>query len=419
MAGYKYFASLNNRYDLNLLQRSRDVFLFNAISDLRYERWPFQHDLKPFQFYRILSQLDSDSYAGFLKVNGLFDIRGKQFERIPQGIDAISYHCGESFRFDYDFLIRQKNGVAQIFDAIDNWVSPRQTGFSWRHDLVVAVRDKHSGLFDSLLTLNPKARFVFRYDLLKLYRERISSLWNAIPCDFLARQNILFDANRYLFAVQPIHYQSLVRPGWRILARNIETENLLELGFIDADREDRSLPDIFLPDGQYEISVLTSSLFWKDAVDHSSRTIVVGADPEMTPLPVIHNLRSAVADGATTIYWSASHSEIDECVFGVWFSNATPVDTDRPPDVTIWHSSSMTEYQTSFEQQAPAWVAVAAIKPGNEMAKGKVHELFLDWSNTPPRAPDDVMVLNATLPAFDAKIETQHEDDPFMTLWSG
>ncbi len=105
MAEYRYFASQNNRYDLNLLRRSRDVFPLDAVSDLRYERWPFQHDLKPFRFYRILSRFDSDGYASGLRLSGLFDIRGMQFEAIRQSFDAISYHCGESFRFDYDFLI--------------------------------------------------------------------------------------------------------------------------------------------------------------------------------------------------------------------------------------------------------------------------------------------------------------------------
>ncbi len=76
----------------------------------------------------------------------------------------------------------------------------------------------------------------------------------------------------------------------------------------------------------------------------------------------------------------------------------------------------MTEYQTTFEQHAPAWVAVAAIKPGNEMAKGKVHELFLDWSNTPPRAPDDVMVLSEPLPVFDADVFERPLEDMDLAL---
>ena len=64
----------------------------------------------------------------------------------------------------------------------------------------------------------------------------------------------------------------------------------------------------------------------------------------------------------------------------------------------------MTEYQTSFSQNAPAYVAIASIRPGNETEKGKVHQIYLDWSNIPPRAPDDVMVLPEVLPAFDPEI---------------
>ncbi len=122
---------------------------------------------------------------------------------------------------------------------------------------------------------------------------------------------------------------------------------------------------------------------------------------------------------------SLSESELDDCVFGVWYGSDSPVDTERPPDVTVWYSSSMTEYQTSFEQQAPAWVAVAAIKPGNEMEKGKVHELYLDWSNITPRAPDDVMVLEDRLRRLEqseqepAGMQRPTVADPFTTLWNG
>ncbi len=264
-----------------------------------------------------------------------------------------------------------------------------------------------------------------------------------------SRSTYRYDAFLYFFNEYPAHKQSFVRPGWRIVAKNLETEQLFDLGFIDADAEDRSIvietdfSSTFddqrpsgagdgngaaapirgeaarFPDGVYEIFILTSSLFWRDARDGNIRTITVGADPEISPLPVIHNLRSAVADGATTIYWSASHSEIDECVFGVWFSNATPVDTNRPADATVWYSASMTEYQTSFAQNAPAWVAIAAMRIGDETKIGKVHELYLDWSNVKPRSPDDVMVLDDPLSAFDTEIETRREDDPFTTLWNG
>lgn len=413
MADYKYFATLHGRFDLNLLRRSGESFSFDAVSDLRYEQCLIQHDLKPLQFYRAATVLDSDSYSGFLRVNGLLDIRGMQFETMPQEIDAFSYRSSETFRFAWDFLIWQKNGVVQTWDAIDAWGVLRQTSFSWQHDLIVAVREKHGGFFDSLLVLNPRARYVFDFDILKLYRERIPIRWEIIPCDFLARQNIRFNSHRIEKTSLSLAHQSLVRPGWRILARNIDSNTVFDLGFIDADRVDHSLNDIDLPDGRYEISVLTSSLFWKDAADHQTRIITVGADEEITPLPTIFNFRSSVQLGATTIRWSATQSELDDCVFGVWFSSESPVPTDGPPDATIWYSPSMTEYQTSLEQREPAWVAVAAIRPGNDAVKGKVQELFLAWNNTPPRAPDDVVILAEPLSVLDADVlgRVAEEDD--------
>ena len=212
---------------------------------------------------------------------------------------------------------------------------------------------------------------------------------------------------------------SVVKPGWRIVARNIVTGESFELGFIDTDAENPVLEGIFLPDGDYEITVLTSSLFWKDCIDREIRTISTRPGEEITPLPTIYNLRSAVLEGVSTIRWSANQSELDDCVFGVWYDSQSPVDINRPPDATVWYYSSQTEYATTFSQNAPAHVAVAAMRTGNEPETGKVHELYLDWSNVPPRCPDDVVVLNAPLPAFDETVGSRHKDDPFWSLWGG
>ncbi len=231
----------------------------------------------------------------------------------------------------------------------------------------------------------------------------------------------IYDAFLYYHNDYSADRQAFVRPGWCVMAKNLETEQIIDLGFIDEYDPSRSLENISLPDGDYEISVLTSSMFWKDTMDGNIRTISVRPGEEVLPLPVIYNLRSSVSFGTRTIQWSASHSEIDECLFGVWYS-AEPFSgqatngsgdsggeayrdgTARSPDVTVWYSSSMTEYQTSFAQNAPAWVAVAAMRLDEENQIGKVHELYLDWSSAPPRAPDDVMVLAEPLPAIDSEI---------------
>ena len=207
---------------------------------------------------------------------------------------------------------------------------------------------------------------------------------------------------------------SVVKPGWRIIAKNIVTGESLELGFIDT--ENPSLEDVFLPDGDYEISVLTSSLFWKDCLDRTVRTIAIRPGEEVTPLPTIYNLRSAVLNGVTTIRWSANMSELSDCVFGIWYDSQSPVDTNKPPDATIGYYPSQTEYATIFYQNAPAWVAVAAIRTGDNSELGKVHELYLDWSDVPPRRPDDVVVMNAPLPVI-AAVEKHNENGDLGKMW--
>ena len=209
-----------------------------------------------------------------------------------------------------------------------------------------------------------------------------------------------------------------MRPGWRIVAKNILTDEILDLGFIDAESENHALENIFLPDGDYEVSVLTSSLFWKDATNFEPKLLSIRPGEEVTPLPVIYNLRSSVLQGETTIHWSANHSDVEDCVFGIWYSKNSPVPTDGPPSETVWYFSEMTEYQTSFKQFSPCYAAVAAMKPGDNFEIGKVHEIFLDWKSTPPRAPDDVVLWNKLPPMIDenaAEISPDHES---LTLWA-
>jgi len=145
--------------------------------------------------------------------------------------------------------------------------------------------------------------------------------------------------------------------------------------------------------------------------------ISVRPNVTVSPLPLVYNLRSSIGEGVTTIRWSANPSEVADCVFGIWYSPDSPVDVSHPPDNTVWYSNTMTEYQTSFQQNAPAWIAIAPIRTGDQSEIGIVKELYLDWNNTRPRAPDDVMLLNKPLPAIDTEIAESHNDEPNMSLW--
>ncbi|MGL6196513.1 MAG: hypothetical protein ACRC2T_16995, partial [Thermoguttaceae bacterium] len=269
----------------------------------------------------------------------------------------------------------------------------------------------------SAVGYNYLSRLCTGNQILILQRVRGVNRWNALPCEFLFKQHTHWQSWKKEYAMQPVSWQAFVRPGWRVIAKNITTGNVEELGFIDEDDPDRSLNDITLPDGEYEISVLTSSLFWKDCIDRTIRTISIQPGEQMSPLPLIYNLRSSVGEGKTSIRWSASHSEVNDCVFGIWYASEPSVDISRPPDTTIWYTNTITEYQTSFKQNAPAYIAIAPIRTGNNRETGVMKELYLEWCYVPPAAPEDVAVLDKPLPAIDPIIAEKNADAKDTALW--
>ncbi len=411
MPEYTCFTLHSNRYDLNLLQRTEERHRFACMTPLIRETALARYDLGTQQFFRLGVRSDNKSYPGTRCLSIAFLVRNTKLARNPHRWDAASYRSSARFRMGWDWVIFHWNGIAQSWDHIDPWPAPRQTGFSWKYDeftpslyRLPAPFDIHS---DVIL---PGTRFAWLYDERIRIPRGLPIRWDRTPYGGLTRQNIRFDTCRYVFTGFPVRKQSLVRPGWRILARNLQTDETTELGFIDADADPKSLTDVALPDGEYEILVLTSSLFWRDASNQTVRTITVGPDEDISPLPTLYNLRSTIRSETTVILWSAKRSEIDDCVFGIWYSADTPVDTDRAPDETVWYSPSQTEYQTTFLQRAPAYVAVAAIRTGNESELGPVHELYLDWSSDPPRAPDDVMVLDDPNSIYDHLIDAGDEE---------
>ena len=381
--------------------------------------------------------------------SGHLDIRAWQFELLWNRFD--------SFRFgDVPIIFANRFNaspylVTSLYNRWNIYTKHNNIGqFCGMFNAVVLQNTFFSNRWDSINTTTA-AQLAFRYDIAWAYLWRISNRFqiisdsiaricygrhpsrfniekpannfypirfDIIPQDFATHFRNRFDVVGTGYFLLPARKQSFVKPGWSILAKNIVSGEIQNLGFINAESENHTLENIFLPDGDYEISVLTSSLFWKDTFDRTIRQLAVRPDAEVSPLPTIFNLRSSISQGETTIHWSAGPSDVPDCVFGVWYSSTTPVSIDRPSDTTVWYSPEMTEYQTSFKQTAPCYAAVAVIRTGDEPESGPVKELFLDWKSIPPRAPDDVVVFDKPLPVFDPKITTQQDNNPDITLWS-
>ncbi|MDR1493997.1 MAG: hypothetical protein LBT05_14945 [Planctomycetaceae bacterium] len=393
MPDFLYFSKQENRYDVNLMRTRRHAVTFDSLQDLHVEKASGIYDRKAFQRNIAAGRFSIDGLSARLLLNNSFHVCAMNLVSLAGSWNVFNV-VGKSYcTFRFDERILQKHSLSSIFNAVDFWTPPRRSAFHWNYEERVALKEHRRFRFDSR-NLAGRGKSSFAYRVLISQRSNVPFYWNVIPCEFRAKAFLFFDGIFRETAMIPLRKQALVRSGWRIMTRNILTNEETELGFIDANDENKSLEDVFLPDGDYEIFVLTSSLFWNDTSDRNILQLAVRPDSEILPLPMIYNLRSSVSQGIATIEWSANPSDVNDCVFGLWFASESPVDTKRPPDKTLWYYPAQSEYKTTFQQNAPASLAIAVLRTGNELERGKVHELFLDWSNAPPHAPDDVVVIN-------------------------
>ena len=221
---------------------------------------------------------------------------------------------------------------------------------------------------------------------------RISNRFHAIPQEWKAAIAGRFDAFDIYTAAIPLHKQAFVQPGWRILIRNTETDEQRNLGFIAFDATERAIKDIDLADGDYEVTLLHSSLFWQNARDRVVRNVTIRSGEEPTlGLPPVLNLTSEVSDGITTISWSSNSGDYQDCEFGLWFADTPPVVTFREPDQRIAYTPFDVDYSVKIMQAWPLWCVVMAVK-GN--MRGPATEIYLEWSSDSPRRPDDQMAFD-------------------------
>lgn len=71
----------------------------------------------------------------------------------------------------------------------------------------------------------------------------------------------------------------------------------------------------------------------------------------------------------------------------------------------------MTEYQTIITQTEPMYVAVAFMRTGDTAEIGHVAELYLDWNNTTPQAPENVVLPNKTLSTSHENVSHSSENE--------
>lgn len=301
------------------------------------------------------------------------------------------------------YIVTQRDLISGRVDLNNRRFSRASGAFDWssylrkltataRFDLLLSISDflinRPSIIFDPREIPNLQIILLRqRFSAIRAKRKRYPGCFDVAPPPQTKRVSGRFDAAGWLHDSLRFDRRAFVRPGWRLSARNLETNDLTELGFVDA--ETKNLSGVYLPDGQYELIVRTSSVYWKDAFDRSVRRFSVSnnaSSPDM--IPQVEKLRSSVSGGSTVIRWSAESCK--DIVFGLWFSKYSPVDTSGAPTTICVAHDGITEYSYTRRQDGPEYLAVAAMR---DEQMGRSSQIYLDYSDEPPRRPDDQVII--------------------------
>ncbi|GHT44584.1 hypothetical protein FACS189454_02430 [Planctomycetales bacterium] len=348
-----YFAQWNIRNEVCSPQTACQLSRHHAIHIMPYQQWTWKHHSATFHWHSERGLFDSKSITPVARQFFQWEYKGTQRRLIPIILSAFNLtDIYQKYNGSFDSVFFQLAGIADAFDANNGEPRLAQIAGTWASQLFC------SGLLPVCYeSFNPAQNnaLTFQYNQYTYQQTSSAHCWDALVAT-LALCSIRWDAVQSQYFAMPLHHRAFVRPGWKLLAKNIITDECFELGFIDADTSELVLPDVFLPNGGYEISVLTSSLFWKDAYAPTGHFLNVCDDNECLALPQIYHLRSSVSRGRTTVQWSATPNGDEDCLFLLWYSSDVPADPQQPPDKTLWYFPHQTEYQTTFSQKTPAWL---------------------------------------------------------------
>lgn len=207
-----------------------------------------------------------------------------------------------------------------------------------------------------------------------------------------ARQDALHRVRIMLRAPQAgitqARHDAFTRSGWRLLARNTATLNVLDLGFVPArnDGLGGSLADVALPDGDWQIEPRPADWFWSDCRGRAVTSVSIQDGCILhAGLPAILNLHGEIANQRRIVRWEIATELLPQAFqFGIWTGAASPVNTTGPPLATVPFSTERGSYLHAFTQSEPLYLAVAAFDADG---MGPEAEIFLDWASAPPASP--------------------------------
>ena len=146
---YQYFTSSSQRFDSKSEQRLRKPIRFDSILSPRILIANVRYDSRAVRRFNETNRWHSQNHPALFVIQGLYHHRGVKRVSESARFSAINFSTIYQYLYRYEFRRLGRVTIHSFFDCIDDWDSPRCSGWSWLHDALMSQRENSVIRFDS------------------------------------------------------------------------------------------------------------------------------------------------------------------------------------------------------------------------------------------------------------------------------
>lgn len=166
---------------------------------------------------------------------------------------------------------------------------------------------------------------------------------------------------QYSFASLPSRSGAQITAGWEIWTLDKDTEVWTYQGFIAATDSPKTLADVSLADGDYDVEARPVLNYWEGTTGGIRTPLSITAGSPVVGLPDIVDFAGTNSLGWTRLTWKVSAQPSTACTFGIWRGASSPVDTTTDPaEATVLYDEDVQEYYALVRQTSDSFFAVKA-----------------------------------------------------------
>jgi len=140
MPAYQYYTSSCLRFDGKSEQRLRNLIRFDSIMSPRIDIANVRYDCHAVRRFDETNKWHSKNHPALSVVRWLSHHRAVKRTSESALFGASNFTTIYLYRYRHELRILGRVTIPSFFDGIDDWVTPRCTGWSWTHDSLIDFR---------------------------------------------------------------------------------------------------------------------------------------------------------------------------------------------------------------------------------------------------------------------------------------